>query len=163
MDRREVINKKKQCLFLKNMIKNMDSIELIDIYEESSEEISCYKNKMDEFLELGHQNKLEAIKVSCGYNDDYYFNWILQQVKQINSNDEWLIFKDEWWAKVKSNERKKAINDLWYHAKFSYGTSPKGYYCGFLAINISIDMIIDVGLYSDDEYNYQLSTMNLKS
>lgn len=52
------------------MIKNMNSIELIEIYEESSEEISCYKNKMDEFLELGHQNKLETIKVSCVYNNN---------------------------------------------------------------------------------------------
>lgn len=147
----------------------MESFVLLEIYEDNRSELTYYVEQMDRFLRLWHSSKIDEKRKRIGNKDEYYFKWILNEIPSISDNDEWLISREglrqgyynKYWAKMKGIDRLGCIKDLWYMEKMGTIQRKYGYAVGFLAINKTIGLIIDVGVYSDDEYHYTLSTLKI--
>ncbi|MBZ9634871.1 hypothetical protein [Clostridium sp. FP1] len=161
MDRKELIEQKKKQLYFKNLMKSMNAVTIIEIYEIGAER-DYYKNIIYSYYELWQQSKIEPYsKLICKADDNQCCKWIIDEAR-LTSEKEYIFINGgyyEGYALIIINDLSESVLQLWYHnwkLNDLHGSLKCGFGEGFCLIDLVDKKVIDVALVSDDEYNYQL-------
>lgn len=161
MDRKELIQHKKKKVYFKNLMKSMNAITTIEIYETGAE-WEFYKNIISSYHKLWRKSKIDQYsKLPCKANDNQCCKWIIHKA-ELTSEKEYIFINDgyyEGYAKIILNNLTESVLQLWNHERKLnnlHGSLKGGFNEGFCLIDILDKKVIDVALVSDDEYNYQL-------
>ncbi|HAK44202.1 MAG TPA: hypothetical protein DCM59_17800 [Clostridium sp.] len=161
MDRNELIKQKKKQLYFKNLMKSMNKITTLKIYQNDIEK-NYYKNIISSYNKLWQKRRIEPYsKLTCKSNDVQCCKWIIDKV-QLSSEKEYIFICSgycEGYAKIILDNLSEAVLQLFYHqCKINelQGSSKGGFSLGFCLIDLLDKRVIDVSLDSDDEYNYSL-------
>lgn len=112
-DRRLLIKKKTALSKVKRNLEQFKSFQIIDIIEAESEEISNYREQIEE---LNHYSYPKLATRKFNKNNDVMIEWFFQEISILKDNAVWIIPFDEmgiWWVKVKIINCKEAIKQLW--------------------------------------------------
>ncbi|GFZ30386.1 hypothetical protein CSC2_09120 [Clostridium zeae] len=161
MDRKDLIEQKKNNLYFKNLMRSMNTITTIEIYE-AGEERETYKQIISSYYELWKKSKIKPnSKLTYAANDNQCINWIIDKA-ELTSKKEYVFTTNEYsegYAKIILNDLSESILQLWHHqdkANDLHGSLKCGFSKGFCLIDLLDKRVIEVALASDDEYNYQL-------
>ncbi|WP_160679789.1 hypothetical protein [Clostridium sp. C8-1-8] len=161
MDRKELIEQKKKQLYFKNLMKSMNAVTTIEIYEAGAER-ELYKKIISSYYEVWRKSKIKPYsKLTCEANDNQCYKWIIDKAKLTSKKD--YIFINggyyEGYAKIILNNLSESVLQLWdYKGKINalQGSLKCGFSKGFCLIDLLDKRVIEVALTSDDEYNYHL-------
>ena len=174
MDRNKKLSKSIARASLKNLINEMKSFSLLDIYDEDSVEAKHYTKLKDNFFHLFNHSKLQEKRYATGKEAEFYIDWVLHEMTEINDNDQWIIHNGQsyqgchshCYALLKGSNKLDNITDLWnmqkYKKKLGIGNSGFGVDLGFFAINKTIGVIAIMGVFSHDEHHYTLATLEIE-
>ncbi|WP_027629962.1 hypothetical protein [Ruminiclostridium cellobioparum] len=112
-DRKEMIRKKSILLNMKKQIEEIKAVSIIDFLEAESEEVTKYSESVSELHKYSYP-RLCTRKMD-GDNDNLV-DWFLENLSFIKDGASWLMpFKGMgiWWVKVKVDDCKKALSELW--------------------------------------------------
>lgn len=115
--RKELIRKKIALLEVKENIKKIDSLYLIDILESESNEIRKYRSQINE-LNCYTYPELASKKIDI---DNIIIQWIKKEISILKYSLVWILPFDDWgiwWIKVKVLDWEKAIEQLWVRGEF---------------------------------------------
>ena len=165
--KKEELRRKMSLNETRNIVKiNLPSFSLIEIYGDKEVEFAYFKEKWSDFYKAQRAGELD-IKISpTGKCDQYYCDWVLSEIPEINDFDEWIITNMrgdyKYFAKIKAGDKFDSIKELWHMDK-SITNKNTGYVDGIFAINATIKKFISVGCFLGPwdlgfhpEYNYQL-------
>ncbi|GLC31185.1 hypothetical protein [Clostridium omnivorum] len=165
MDRKALIEQKKKQLYFKNLMKSMNAITTIEIYESGSER-DFYKKVISSYYELWQKSKIEPYsKLTCNSDDIQCYKWIINKA-QLTCEKEYIFVNSRYcdgYAKIILNDLSESASQLWCHdwtLNDLQGSLKYGFGKGFCLIDLLDEQVIDIGLVSDDEYNYQLWLWN---
>jgi hypothetical protein len=175
MDRKKELSSRLVRNSLKRVVAEMNSFTLLEIYDDDNTETKYYARLTEKFCQLSNLSKLQEKHYPISpkdYENDITLRWILNEVPCISDDDEWIIsgsgmYHENFsrcYALIKGNDRLACVRDLWNMDKYSnqvQGRQALGYVSGFYAINKTIGTIIEVGIFSNDEYHYTLSTLEI--
>ena len=161
MDRKELIEQKKKQLYFRNLMRSMNAITTVEIYETGAER-DFYKNIISSYYELWQKSKIDPYsKLTCKANDNQCCEWIIDEA-ELTSKKEYIFINEGYYkgyAKIILNNLSESVHQLWYHdSKLNdlHGSHKCGLSKGFCLIDLVDKRVIDFALVSDDEYNYQL-------
>ncbi len=112
-DRRLLIKKKTALSKVKRNLDQFKSFELIDIIEAESQEISSYREQIEQ---LNHYSYPKLAVRKLNKNNEIMIEWFFEEISILKDNAVWIIPFDEmgiWWVKVKVINCKEAIEQLW--------------------------------------------------
>lgn len=112
-DRRLLIKKKTALSKVKRNLEQFKSFEIINIIEVESEEISKYREQIEE---LNHYSYPKLAVRKLNKNSKIMIEWFFQEMPILKDNSIWIMPFDEmgiWWVKVKVINCKEAIEQLW--------------------------------------------------
>ena len=112
-DSRLLIKKKTALSKVKRNLEQFKSFELIDIIEAKSEEISNYREQIEE---LNHYSYPKLAVRKLNKSSEIMIEWFFKEVSILKDNSTWAMPFDEmgiWWVKVKVINCKQAIKELW--------------------------------------------------
>ncbi|SFB38114.1 hypothetical protein [Clostridium frigidicarnis] len=112
-DRKLLIKKKTALSKVKRNLEQFKSFEIIDIIEAESEEISNYREQIEE---LNHYSYPKVAVRKLNKNSEIMIEWFFQEISTLKDNSIWTMPFDEmgiWWVKVKVINCKEAIEQLW--------------------------------------------------
>lgn len=112
-DRKLLIKKKTALSKVKKKLELFKSFQAIDIIEADSEEITKYREQIEEMNHYSY-SKLSIRKLDK--DKDIMIEWFFQEIPILRDNTIWIIPFDEmgmWWIKVMVTNCREAIEQLW--------------------------------------------------
>jgi hypothetical protein len=137
MDRKYLIEQKKNNLYFKNLMVSMNAITTIEIYE-AGEERDIYKQIISSYYELWKKNEIRPnSKLACTANENQCIKWIIDKA-ELTSKEAYIFIKNgyyEGYAKIILNDLSESILQLLHHEEKVndlHGSVKCGFSKGFL-------------------------------
>ena len=146
---KELLKKKKKLQETRNILKIMNSIKILQIYE-TNEHPRLTKIE-DTFNKLGvfGIGKKPDDRIPYNTSEEKIIQWI-SKLLLLKKNDILFWFCNGLWVKIEILNECQVIKDLWNHRKNYFKTN---YSLGFMIITDTMDKMFEFGFDSRDEYN----------
>lgn len=153
IEKRLLFEKKRDIQMAKNILKVIEGIEVLDIFEMKSNsilaKINCNYNQAQQNSKI-----LPISKLSVNSSLTEICRWIRKSIDIIKNKEYFfccggLIIKV--WTKIKIVEADKAVESMWLCDK---KINNKGYCLGFLLVDFISAQLYEVCFDSSDEYHY---------
>ena len=162
MRNKELLEKKKKLQETCNILKIMNSIKILHIYETNENpELTQIENSFNE-LGVYSNDKKPDDRISSKSTEDEIIQWI-SGLLLLKKNDILFLYCNGLWVKIEVTNEQLIIKELWNHERNYFKTN----YCvGFRIVLCTMDRMFEFGFDSRDEYNilfdeYKLNTLNL--
>ena len=162
MRNKELLEKKKKLQETRNILKIMNSIKILHIYETNENpELTQIENSFNE-LGVNSNNKKPDERISSKSTEDEIIQWI-SGLLLLKKNDILFWYCNRLWVEIEVTNEQLIIKELWNHEKNYFKTN---YCAGFLIVPSTMDRMFEFGFDSRDEYNilfdeYKLNTLKL--
>ncbi len=143
-ERQQLILKKRKIQFVKNGLRVLSGIEVLELYEdnENIELNTMYKAYLPTYLT--ENGNLPYSKLPFSSSKSEIYDWIIQDTEIQEQKEYFLLYGI--WVKIRIWDRSLAAESLWALNKHT----------GFLLAESDYSRILEVGADSRDEENYLL-------
>ncbi len=154
---KELLKKKKKLQETRNILKIMNSIKILHIYENNENlQLTKIENLFNE-LQVYSNDKKPNDCISSNSTEDNIIQWI-SKLLLLQKNDILFWYCNGLWVKIKIMDEQLVIKELWNHKRYYLKTN----YClGFMIVMETIEPMFELGFDSRDEYNILFDEYNL--
>lgn len=150
MDRKGILEQKLKVQRVKNVLKQLKGIEILELYEKDEKE--ALNAVLEKYVPI--QCSVHTVpfsRISNSASDAEVYQWIISEFS-LAEGQIFYYFCEEVWVRIRIIDLQAAVSSMWrYEVPGSY---VPGITVGFLLVDETLSTIMEVGSDSRDEYHY---------